>query len=303
MRYSKLIAIGTTVAIAGIVIGCGGDTLATLTAEDVDTIGSNAAKALPGCEYNSADVAVSSPMGAFYHDVYQEEIDKLIQRKLAVPLGRTVHEVKAGTCGGTLTTDGTHENGNEDLTYTYDNYCSGDDTKQTVVDGVASVQKDQTPTPSGPELNSATINTEGLTTTNKANGRTTTQTVVMTNVVYTAAKDGAPATLKAEKIKATNDDGKAYEFTNVNVEMKDASAGQPATMEVKSGTYSDPDTGSVSITTTPIAYGDGATGSGTITVKGSEGTAEFKTTDVSTGKFSATMDGKPVGALDCSKNI
>ena len=113
----------------------------------------------------------------------------------------------------------------------------------------------------------------------------------MTNVVYTPAKNGQPATIKLDEIKTTNDQG-TFVLKNAEAEYSDT----PEVLTVKHATYSDPDVGAVSVKTTPI----GKNGSATITVSGSEGTVEFKTDDTSTYRFNATMDGKQIGALDCS---
>jgi hypothetical protein len=263
---------------------------------------------LPGCEYNSANVSsaqMDDRLLVAVQSVHKEI--KVFQRDInAVRYGRVIHDVESGTCGGTYTKEGTHENGIEDLTYTYDHYCTGDAMKQTIIDGVTKVHKDQTPTPSGPELNSMTIETQGdgITTTQKADGKSTSQTTAMNGVVYTPGKNGAPNKLEVETLKSTNSEGKVFELTDADIESKDAEGGQPATFRIKKANYKDPDVGLVSIETTEIPYGDGAAGKpASITVSGSEGTVEFKTNDSSTGRFSATMDGKTVGALDCSKNL
>ena len=305
MRSLRVVTMGMSTILVGFIIGCGGGgggdaPKAKLTAKDVDTLGSSAAKMLPGCEYNSDDVAfahMDEQVLGSYRMLRKEVL--LFNKKNKVPLmARSVHIVDTGGCGGTLTKEGTHENGDEHLTYTYDHYCSGDATKQTVVDGVVSVEKDQTPTASGPKLNSMTMNTQGggLTTTNKANGETTTQSLVMKNVVYTAAKGSTPATLAVGKIKTTDSKGKVFELTGAEIETKGASDELPTAITVKKATYKDPDIGLVSVKTTPLSD----SGPATITISGSEGTAEFKTTDSSTGMFTATMDGKTVGGLDCS---
>jgi len=306
MKMQKSLAMGFIAVSIMALVGCGGGAeKAKITQENVDTLGKNAAKILPGCEYNSDNVLgarMDDDLTAAYALVGQE-VKKLkaYHNGRSVKLGHTIDESEAGTCGGTYHKVGTHVNGIEDVTYTYDHYCSGDVTKKTVITGVVTVHSDSTPTPSGPELNSMDINTgdEGLVTEATAGGTTETQTVVVKNLKYVVGKDGQPSILSADRIKTTSGEGEGYEVSNVSVEFTGDETG--GSMTVKNATYTDPDVGAVTVKTTSMAYGNGATGSGTITLTGSDGKVDFKTDDMSTMKFTAYLDDKPAGSIDCSK--
>lgn len=142
MKGSYLVRIGIATAIAGLIVGCGGGdeglTQAKLTPKDVDTLGSNAAKMLPGCEYNSANVAFVQ-MDDRMLNMYQH-LDKQIKTlKVSKPLARVINKIEDGSCGGKKLTHGSHNNGQEDLTITYNDYCEGDAMKQTVINGIVSM--------------------------------------------------------------------------------------------------------------------------------------------------------------------
>jgi hypothetical protein len=303
MRVKKSWVMGfITVSMIGLV-GCGGGTeKAKITQESVDTMGKNAAAVLPGCEYNSDNaiaVRMDDELAGAYLLLYKK-VDTLKTNNRTKKLGRTINESKAGTCGGTYHKDGTHENGIEDVTYTYDHYCTGEPTKKTVMTGVVTVHSDSTPTPSGPELNYMTVSTgtDGLVTEATAGGTTQKQTIELSNLKYVVGKNGGSSQITADRLKTVSD-GKVYEVTDLNIEFAGDVDGGALT--VNSATYTDPDVGAVSISTTPLQYGDGATGAGAVTLTGKDGSVEFKTNDVSTMKFTAYLDGEPAGSIDCSR--
>jgi len=304
MKAQKSLVVGfITASVIGLT-GCGGGgTTAKITQDSVDKMGENAAKILPGCEYNSDNV-LGARMDDDLAGAYML-LDKELKAKnpygSSGKLSRAIDESEVGNCGGTYHKVGTHVNGIEDVTYTYDHYCSGDATKKSVITGGVTVHSSSTPTPSGPELNSMDINTvdEGLVTEATAGGTTETQTVVVKNLKYVVGKDGQPSILSADRIKTTSGEGEGYEVSNVSIEFTGDETG--GSMTVKSATYTDPDVGAVTVKTTSMTYGDGATGSGIITLTGSEGSVDFKTDDVSTMKFTAYLDNKPAGCMDCSK--
>ncbi len=306
----KNITLASGLAIAlisvGLVVGCGGGgssgdsggAEAALDTQSIDKLGRNVAELIPGCVYTGETLATTLNI----RDVraYRAVYDSVVKPDSTIKKTReAVNETVNGSCGGTMTTVGTHDNGDTDAVYTFANYCTGDGTNQTTLNGTANVVMDGDPSPDGPVIKSVIMSTgnSGISTTTVAGGETTTQTLYLNNLKYTV---GNPtSTLTITELKTISSEDGTYRVTNVNIEQ----SGDPetGTIQVKNATYYDPEIGAVSISTSVIPLGDTATGTASITVTGSSGSpVTFTSTDANKGLFSVIQDGKTVGKLDCS---
>lgn len=275
-------------------MGCGGggdsdssSSKVEMTEETVDKLGENAATALPGCEYTSENVATVQKMDMLAYKTVTETIKK---EKKELPLTKeTINESDVGECGGSYTVTGEHDNGDTDVTYLFDNFCSGSAT----LNGSAHVYVDGTPSDDGPVTDSIEISTgsSGMTLQATVDGTTTTQSLYLDDAKWTSS-----GSVTADEIRTTSTEG-TFTVSNLDIAYNETAE----TLQVNNATYSDPEVGDVTIKSSAIPTGDTATGSATLTVTGSDGTATFTSTDVSTGLFTASLpDGTTVGALDCS---
>ena len=299
MRVGKALAMGfIAVSVVGLV-GCGGGGAdAKITQDSVDKLGKNVAKALPGCEYNSNNV-LSARMDDDLAGAYlllRDEVNLRKEQSPTTKLGAAVNKTENGSCGGTSSQVGTEENGAANVTYTFANYCTGDANKKTVVDGTITVNS----VSNGSDLESVEISTGagGVVTVATAGGSTTRQSIELSNFKYVVGKSGQPSRITADKLRVDSG-GSIYEITGQEAEISgDVNGG---TLTIKHATYRDPEVGAVTVKTTPLNFGSGASGAGVITLTGSDGSVEFKTNDMSTMKFTAYLDNKPSGCIDCSK--
>jgi hypothetical protein len=286
--------------------GGGGSDSVELTVLDRDTIdkfGTNVATATPGCDYTSDTVATSTyqPQAVA---AYRAMIDSMKQHSQASRNANRVSDYAdtlVGDCGGTMVISGEHDNGDDDLTYTYTNYCNSDGSgNQTVTNGVFTAFLDGHSTDSGPVVDRTLVSTQssGISVVSTVNSETSTNTMYVSNLELNGA-DSSNTTLKADKIRV-NDDGKDFIVSDLSLAVTDT--GGSSAVQIKSITYQDPDNGAVKISTSVIPVGSGSTSAATITVIGADGTsATFKADDISTGLYTARdSDGNVVGALDCT---
>ncbi|MBT3204580.1 MAG: hypothetical protein HOM14_20055 [Gammaproteobacteria bacterium] len=308
MRFSNLSCLSIFVAIVlsacGGGSGGGGDTevLAKLDAATIDKLGVNAALATPGCAYTSEIVstALRDDMGGSYRVL----INTIKQK---TPKVRTAQKVSSlsgtwiGECGGTLVIAGEHDDGNDDLIYTYTDYCVEDTAgSRTVLNGVTNVLFDGHSTPTAPVTDKTVVSTtsSGVAAESLVDGVTSNKTFYLTAFEYTG-DDISDADVSAEEIRVTSESSD-YRATDILV-IASTIAGSTS-VEVKEATYHDPDNGTVKISTSAVPVSMGSTGAASITVTGSDGTsATFTTDDISVGFFTAEdAEGAVVGALDCS---
>ncbi len=274
------------------VVGCGGGGGATanvnLTDDNINAIAESAAKAMPGCVYSSAaGVSLSELDSGLLGSIRKSANLKTMFGSLGSDY--TIDSTESGSCGGTVHKHGTHSNHDDDVTYDYDHYCSGDATNQTILNGSAHLLEDNTPSPSGPIRESTSVSTTGDGISIKSTQGSETQNATLSITNYKWTKDNKTT---IDDLKYTSSDG-TYEISGVDAEY-DPDAG---TYKVKSALYHDPDVGIVSISTTTMSKTDG----GTITVEGSEGKAELTSTSDNPKKFWAKNEhGDTLGALDCS---
>ncbi|MCH9739794.1 MAG: hypothetical protein K0U38_02995 [Epsilonproteobacteria bacterium] len=278
------------------VIGCGGGSdsssskKAALDAQSIDKLGTNAAKVIPGCVYTSETVATVLEQDRLAS--YKVVIDTIKSNKSSKSpkiQKDTINENAVGDCGGTYTISGEHDNGDTDVTYAFDNFCNG----STTIDGSAHVYIDGTPSDDGPITESIEVSTgsSGVAVTTTVDGTTTQQSIYIDDFKWTAT-----GSMSVDELKTTSAEG-TYSLTNVDIVYNETAE----TVQIKSATYTDPEVGAVTVSTTVIPTADNATGPATLTVTGSDGTATFTTNDVSTGLFTSSLaDGTTVVGLDCS---
>ena len=330
---NKKLIIGSGLASTALVFvmfsgcGTGGSSTSTtptaeLTTSSAQTLAVNAAEALPGCSYVS-DTVVTSASPAFaliYNSAIKEVLDDSeasVTTKSATVRLTTIDESTAGTCPtdpGYYTKVGTHDEGVDDVVYTFVNYCLGDDVDSLTLNGVADVKNVGVPSDSGPIPQSVELSTgsEGLQAVEKSAEGTYTHVAKLDDFVYTYGNgdEGAlidnPSTMTADLLSVT--DGRSSEtFTVSNVGIttyySDASDTPDVVLDIDNVTYTDPDTGTVSVSTgTPIVVNDaGVMVSGTIEVQGSNDAVLMMTPSTSVeNSFDVTFDGESLGVMDCS---
>jgi len=309
----------------GMLSGCGGGgssssadaATAELDATTSNTLAVNAADALPGCSYQSdTDVSSSAASSAAFVMAMQQVndlTDQLVLMKSANIRYDLAPEVIEGNCPtnpGSLTITGTHEDGVDDMSYVFDNYCLGDDVENLTMDGTADLKDVGTPSDDGPipqyiELSTGSSGISAVETT--ADGGPYTHVVTITDGVFTNANGFDSATaedqngLSADLVSVV--DGRSGEtFTVTNADISAYGTDTTDVYTIKSITYTDPDTGSVTVSTTPIVVNaDGVMTEGVITVSGANGTSMSMTLDPEVDNtFNVVFDGETVGVMNCA---
>lgn len=304
----------------GLMNGCGGGSsddssvvssdvsLVELTPEVAEKMVISASDAL-GCSYTSETVVTSSK----YLDLVNKsasikeviEISKDIVPVLAV---EPVSETIVGTCPtnpGSLTISGTHEDGVDDLTYTYNSFCTGDDVENVTFDGIAYIKNVGIPSDTGPIPQYRTISTgnDGITTIEKSPEGTYTRVEKVSDLKYTYGDTTAesPTILTIGSLNVV--DGKTNKTYDVsNVDLSTYESGTNEVVTINSITYTDPVNGTVNINSTGITSNeDEVILSGEITIMGSNDTSVTLSPYPSVqNAFALEMDGKTIGVMDCS---
>ena len=215
-----------------------------------------------------------------------------------------------GTCPtlpGSYTISGTHEDGVDDLIYTFDNYCLGDDIDSTTINGVAYVQNVGIPSDTGPIPQYSTLSTEsdGIEVTDKSTEGIYTDVVKATDIKYVYGNGDENATAENPDILTASSltvfDGN--ETTSMsNVDISTYISGTDTVLTINNLTYTDPEVGTVNISSTAIVMDDtGVITEGEITVTGANDTSLTMPLDSSvTNGFSVVIDEETIGVLDCS---
>lgn len=278
--------------------------LVTLDTETINKLGSNMATATPGCDYTSETVATATYLpGAV--ESYRSLIDTMKKRQpLAARNASKVSNYatsEVGNCGGTFVITGEHDNGDDDLTVTYTNFCNSTVSgAQTVTNGVASLFYDGHATDDGPVLDRILVSTgvDGVSVVSTVDGETSTDTVYIDGFELSEGETSG-TTIKANKI-SVDDDGHEFKVTEMSISITDDS--ESSVLQIDSLVYHDPDSGAVKISTSALPLDAASSGSATITITGADGTsATFTADDLSVGLFTARdTDGNVIGALDCT---
>lgn len=313
MRKIRLTS-SLTIALLGITLmtGCGGSNSGEKTSaanagnggaldtQSVEKLTRNAAELIPGCSYQGA--TLSSSPDPMQLQAYRNVVDtlKIAKRgKKGVREAQQINEQENGTCGGTMTTTGTHNNGNGDVQYVFNHYCTSYGSTTTTVNGTLAVKTDGTPTPDGPDIKELHASTggDGIVTTTVTGSETTTESFFLDNLDY---KVGQPATITLKELRI-HQDNQDFKLTNLNMEMSESES--DGYIQVNSATYYDPDIGDVSMQTNRIPINPKEGDKAEITITRGGTTATLTSSDPQTGKFDVIQNGKRVGALDCSASL
>ncbi|WP_127471637.1 hypothetical protein [Thiomicrorhabdus aquaedulcis] len=296
--------------------------LTELTSSKAETLAVNAAEALPGCSYVS-DTVVTSASPAFtliYQSAIKEVLDDSeasVSTKLATVRLTTINESTPGTCPtdpGYYTKIGTHDDGVDDVVYTFVNYCLGDDIESVTLNGVADVKNVGEPSDLGPIPQYVELSTgsEGLQAIEKSAEGTYTHVAKLDDFVYTYgngddnATSDKPSTMTADLLSVTDGrSGEVFSVSNVDISTYYADTTETADVVVNlvNVTYSDPEVGAVNVrTSTPIVVNDAdIILSGVIEVTGSnDAVLTMSPSSTVQNSFDVMFDGSPLGLMDCS---
>jgi len=332
MNKKLLIGMGlaSTALVFTVFTGCGGggsssgttSPTAELTSASAQTLAINAAEALPGCSFVS-DSVVTSASPAFAV-IYQSAIKEVVDdsqssastKSVTVRL-TTIDESTEGSCPtdpGYYTKVGTHDEGVDDVVYTFVNYCLGDEVDSVTLNGVADVKNVGEPSDSGPipQYVELSTGTDGLQATEKSAEGSFTHIAKLDDFVYTYGNgdDGAtadqPSSMTANLLSVTDGrSGEVFSVSNVGISTYygDSSDTPDVVIDIDSVTYTDPDTGTVTVSTgTPIVVNDaGVMESGTIEVTGSnDAVLVMEPSSTIENSFDVVFDGESLGVMDCS---
>ncbi|MEA1918908.1 MAG: hypothetical protein U9N52_03625 [Campylobacterota bacterium] len=295
MKWSNLIV---TLAAAGLVfglfVGCDGggsgdgvsSSTTKLDAENVNAFARSISDEV-GCQYTAAQAAplrsmipIPLSLAKVATNLSIEKSDDGASRLRAIP---RESEVVQGNCGGTMTTSGTESK----ATMTFDNYCTEADGTRVYVDGGISV----TSSASGSQqtMTASTTAPLRLKSTNPSTGDSVDVTVSLSDGQLTMGSDLSNLTLSASSV-SINDNTTGDKYTLSKVSIKTSESGTNFSM-----TYTDPELGTVVITGTSDADGNG-----TVTMKGADGTTATITPGATEGVFSIKTNGSTTGTMDCS---
>jgi len=203
-----------------------------------------------------------------------------------------------GDCGGSLTIDEEHANGDSDISIVFSSFCTEEAGEQTVTNGTLNASIKGDPGPDGPEFSSISASTPGALTVASPE-----ETVTLELDNFSVSADDTSASLTIDEITiGLEKEGVTHSMSDVSADMDEDSAGN-STLHIYSGRYNAGEEGYVDISTpTPLAIDDdGALVSGEINFEGAEGNT-VALTPSSDGIFDVTLNGEPVDQrMDCSE--
>lgn len=268
-----------------------------LSNESVDLLARNAAVIIPGCSYTSENsiVFLNTNDVLTYKTIIRNLVDKKDESK-TTKRSTAINQTLTGTCGGTATITGSENNGDSNLTFALNNYCTNNGNDQTVLNGSMNIFVDTNIIDGVSTIKGLTASTQGngIVIATTVDNQTVTETVKLTNF---SATIGEQNSITADNISIVSSENGTYQIINLNIITY--TENNINYLQVVSSTYIDPDVGSVNLTTTPIAITGNGTGSATITVSNGDNSAVFTSNDASTGYFNLVQNGKTIGALDC----
>jgi len=278
----------------------------SIQAKDVDALGQNVATIIPGCAYNSDNVSQSASVKSkVLATLFNDTIIKNNAKRSKISRESTINETVSGTCGGSMTSTGSHADGNNDLVVTFNNYCTGSDGSTSTINGSMSQYDDGTPGTYGPTIEKTIVSTggSGLQIQTTEDGETTNSTIVLDNVVF---QYGNPSGTSTQSNQSTmtftriliNDGTDIYDTRNGNITTYTDSNSNPV-VQIVTVEYIDPDLGLVTVSTTPITRTDSKT-TGSLSVTGGGDTVIFESSNDSNSLYTVKLDGEEVGAVDCS---
>ncbi|PID47435.1 MAG: hypothetical protein CR967_04355 [Proteobacteria bacterium] len=262
-----------------------------LTPESVDNVARSVEKLVPWCGYTNKDgVRVARDANLMRGYVLVADSVKNIGKEIKFR-ERTIDRTLNGTCGGTVRIKGSHDNGDDDLVYTYNNFCKvSKDGVKSYLNGTASVFKDGTPGPFGPILNSVSFSTKEMRSRMvKPSGEEKTYTVSIAKGLDTV-KAGGRNNLKIEKA-ALVDGGKTYKASNIDIDRIGKSS-----IKINDATYVDPVEGAISVKTDGFMSLDSTTSTNITITRGGKSTV-FKSSSTNPTIF-ISEEG---GGFDCGR--
>ena len=318
------------------ILGCGGGDSPPSPSEEEDTaltsvsaenLANNAAAALPGCTYISDTGVMTSP--AAYSMAIKIVVDEVLQfdksasrnPPMAAARARDINETVDGTCSvpGHYTETGSHEDGVDDLLMTFDNYCLGDDEESITLVGSMSVYSVGEPSDSGPIPQNIRLSTNsgGLDIIEKGQDGTFYHDLELSNALYSFGNgDDAPTMNKPDSMTANSivvldgREGKEYSISNLNISVYNQDRGTESdrVIKIRSLTYTDPENGSVNISSIDDLLIDenGTMMEGTIKATGSDSAVALILMPSATlnNSFDVTLEGdgeeEQLGTMDCS---
>ena len=274
---------------------------------------------VPGCKLNTGAARAASVAAAQEGiegaGVVRQVMSVIAEAKKAggASLAPMAVQEFAGNCGGTLNLSDVHANGVTTYTYTFNNFCSVDDSvsppEQSKVNGTMTAREIGTPSANGPIVSSMEASANQLTLI--AKGETTELTMNKATLTY-----GVPAAWDPGDATATNPDRVRIDqatvrFVNQNRTHKIANfsastyeSGGDNVLNISSGTYTTTTHGYLNLTTgQPIIMNEnGDWVSGSLNLVGSDGNTVVVTPSSSAnGVMNVALNGTALGAsLDCS---
>lgn len=290
--WTSLSMTAAALLFTGMVVGCGGgggggggDTAgdAELSSENVGAF-VNMLSDEAGCTYNGVQSASARTLPILDNaEAAKFVVMEAYLAKTPATASRAT-EVIYGDCGGSATTTGDETT----ATMSFSNYCSGDyGGVTTTLNG--SIRLSQSQTQTSATLIASTPTPLNVKAENPNTDENVDVTVALDNGRLTLNESGA-TTVTATSLKIDdniNDD--TYTIKNLDAVMSgDGSA-------VVSATYIDPELGTVDVTGTTDANGNGS-----LTVTGANNTSSTITSTGTEGVYSVTTNGSYTGTMDCS---
>lgn len=312
--YNANLVLSSVLALA--LLGCssGGDsngaTKAKLTPQNAEEMAVSAASALPGCTYRSDTYLLAPDINDEMLRLYKQTVEDIKYKTKPYARAYPINQQESGTCPtnpGSVTMSGEHSNGTDNVTYTFDNYCTGDSIEQTVINGGFNLKTVAEPTDFGPIPEYTEIKSASLSVTDKSSEGTYTSSVDINKFKYTYGNGNneptasSPNLLTISSFSARDGQtGEKFDIANVNIEVYNS--GSNSIMTINQVTYTDPKNGSVSVSSQPIVVDENGNASGgALTVQGADGSSMTMEPDPSVNNgYTVNVDGQDLGVVDCS---
>ncbi|WP_299872598.1 hypothetical protein [uncultured Cocleimonas sp.] len=326
MKFNSKIKLYATVGLTlGLVVGCGGGSssdesdpaLAELSPETGDIMANNVSKALPGCTYTSADAVLAARSNEDLLVLYKSTIDEYASKAKDDLSARTIsardiNEEYQGNCAvpGSYSIVGTHDDGVDDVTYTFTNYCILVEGGSSTLNGVLDVDNVGVPSDIGPIPQNTAVSTgsSGLQIAEQTGeGAIYNHVAKIDNLLYNYGNGFAdPIVTAPNKLEANSivivDGRDNKEFNVSNVKISGYTDGVNDIIKIEGTTYKDPDTGSINISTTDLQIDEnGVLISGSITATGSDGSTMVMNPSATVDNaFDVVVGEQMLGVMDCS---
>jgi len=314
MKTYKLGLILAT-GLATIFLGCssgsdGGSSNTELTPEKAEQLASTAAEALPGCVYESDNMLAPAKSSSVMRLYTQTVKDMKAEKRVISREVEEIYEEQVGTCPtnpGLFIIAGEHENGVDNLTYTFNQYCSGDTYENTVVDGGFSVKAVGEPSDYGPIPQYMELKSGDLSVKETSSEGVFTSTLKAKSIKFTYGNGendptaSNPNVLEIGLLSAA--DGRTKEeFSVSDVQVRTYGSGTNSVVVVDSATYTDSENGTVKVSTTPLTINEnGEAIGGDVIVEGANGSTLIMQPDPSVQNgFSVEVEGETIGVMNCS---